>query len=110
VIHGEQVENAPFAGGKSGHLSVDWLAAQGGIESFDFGTRLRLQPRLGVLAVERVQGIGSRLSRAIELFGEARDFRCVMLAGGAARTDSEEEVAAIEFGSMPHAERCVHRV
>ena len=74
VIHRQQVEYAAFAGGKGGHLSVDWLAAQGGIESFDFGARLRFQPRLGVLAVERVQGIGAGLPRAIELFGEARDF------------------------------------
>ena len=103
MIHRQQIEDAALAAGKSGHLPVDGVAAQGGVEGFDFGARLRFQPRLGILAVERVRGIGAGRAGAIELLGEARDFRRMMVAGGAARAESEEQVAAGELGEFDAA-------
>jgi hypothetical protein len=72
-------------------------------EGFDFGAGLRFQPRLGILAVERVSGLGAGPSRAIEFLGEAGDFRGMMLAGGAACAQAKEEVAAGEFGELDAA-------
>src|SRR5260370_36970395 len=69
----------------------------------DFGARLRFQPRLGILAVERVRGIGAGRTGTVELFGEACDFRRMMIAGRAARAESEEQVAPGEFGELDAA-------
>src|ERR1019366_9848433 len=88
---------------KSRYLSVDGVAAEGGIEGFDLGARLRFQPRLGILPVERVRGIGAGLPRTVELPGEPRNFRRVLRACRPAFAESEEKVALAEFRELDAA-------
>ena len=104
MVHRQQIQNAALAAGKSGHLPVDGVAAQRGVQGFDLGARLRFQPRLGILAVERMIAV-RRLGRAgaVEFFHQALDFRRVMVAGGAPLAQPEEQVAAGEFGEFDAA-------
>ena len=64
VINRQQVQNAALAAGEGGHLSVDGVAAESGIEGFDFGAGLRFQPCLGILAVEGVVRVSAPACRA----------------------------------------------
>ena len=93
IVHRQQVQNAALAAGESGNLSVNGVAAEGGIERLDFGASLRFQPCLGILAVKWMVPVCARMARALEFLGEADDFPGVMLAGGAPRAQAKEEVA-----------------
>src|ERR1700722_5774538 len=104
MIDGEQIENAALAAGEGRHLPVDGLSAQGGVERFDVGSRLRFQPRLGVLAVERMAAVfGLRGTGTVQLFHQALDFRDMMRTRRAALAHAEEELGAGEFGELDAA-------
>ena len=72
--------------------------------------RLRFQPRLGILAVERVSRdrVAGR-ARAIELFGEALDFAASGARGRGARSLSPKRRSppASSANSMPRTRRLV---
>jgi len=50
-----------LAAGEGGYLSVNRLAAQGSVEDLDLFAGQRLQPRLGILPVERMRAVRSAL-------------------------------------------------
>ena len=103
IIHRQQVQNAALAAGESRHLSVNGVAAEGGVERLDFGASLRFQPCLGILAVKGMVPVCARMARALEFLGEAHDFPGMMLAGGAPRAQAKEELASVEFGELDAA-------
>src|SRR5262249_50049759 len=76
---------------------------------FDFSARLRFEPSLGKLAVERVLAIaGVRRTCARKLFGETRDFGGVMLARRCALIQSEAQLAVGDLGKFDAAYAQAH--